>query len=181
MHLLTPNKKAWASSSPLSSFSPLCNADFFFLTPDHSLTSGSIPVTTGHVLCSSCHCSSLPPLSTFFPSSPLTLQSFAQHLKSWDRADHARDRCHDLTAQTIELGFGMAFFITINEIEPIMQFLGSFASVLPFPSGILTIHSIPLHPTSANCSRDAGCRTEEATARPLLVSDTDALSGDRQK
>lgn len=64
-------------------------------------------------------------------------------------------------------GFGTAFSV-LMKLNQSCNSLGSFASLLPFPSEISTILLLP---TLSSCSRDVGCRTDEAMPQPpWLVS-----------
>lgn len=77
-------------------------------------------------------------------------------------------------------GFDMALFISMNEAEPIMQFLGVFCLTLPFPFWNL---DHPLHPTPSHLSQLLQRRWVQdrwGHGSVPLVSDTDALSEDRQ-
>lgn len=154
-------------SSSLSSFVLHCHPLFFVSWAHPSHRSGTVPVTAWHVLC---WLFSFPHLSTFFPSTPLTPQSHAQHLKSWHRAAHARGHCHNLTGQMTELGsLAQPCLSLLMRLNQTCMSLGFFASLFPFPSGILTNPSIPLLPTSSNCSRDFEIRTDDTTAQPFCL------------
>ena len=151
---------------------PFPTVILFSILPRRSLFPKPTPLTQVRIqLCHNLACSLLPlltsPPSQHFPSNPITLQSYAQRLKSWHREDHARGHCCNLAVQMIELeALAWLCLSVLIRLNQSCNFLRSFSSLLPFPSGILTIHSTPLLPTSTSCSRDAGCGIGEATAQP---------------